>query len=1129
MSSTTQAHTNFGFLMEHSPLLHKLGLLAEKYYADDPSTAIAKLRQYGEILIAQMAAITNTSLHPNANFLEIINTLRYENVLGEQAADAFHLIRKTGNKAVHDVEGTHAEALTLLQVARALGAQYHRMKGNRDFRLDPFVPPPDPAKMAKEVDDRVAELRKALEESEREKQEAKALAAEEAERRAKAQAEAAMAREEKAVWESLAQDTEKQLEEERKLQEEMLEELRQEAAAKPADEIAVIKKDAVSDDLELDENATRQLIDQQLRDAGWEADSATLRYANGVRPQKNRNLAIAEWPTESGPADYVLFIGLVPIAVVEAKRKNKNVKSAIVQAQRYSEGIKLPEDLKSPGGPWQDYRIPFLFSTNGRGFLRQLIDFSGIWFQDVRLPNNHPRALEGWYTPDGLMAHLKKDIAEATKALEQEDLDYLSLRPYQNDAIKAVEANLAQGKRDILLAMATGTGKTRTAIGLIYRLLKAKRFNRILFLVDRTSLGEQAHNAFKDVKMENYQTFADIYEVKGLGDLTPEVTTRVHLATVQAMVQRCLYTEDGDQNSATVDQYDCVIVDECHRGYNLDKEMSDAELSFRSEEDYISKYRRVLDHFDAVRIGLTATPALHTVEIFGEPSFQYSYRQAVIEGFLVDHEPPIQIVTALAEDGITWKVGEPMQIYHVKRNTMDLVNAPDEVTMELESFNKRVLTENFNRVVCEELARQIDPDLPGKTLIFCATDVHADMVVRLLTEAMDEAYGGVSDKAIRKITGAADKPAELIRRYKNEQYPSIAVTVDLLTTGIDVPEIVNLVFLRRVRSRILYEQMMGRATRLCDDIDKKVFRIFDAVELYEAMLDYTDMKPVVTKPTVTYTQLAEELAQVPDPAAKQEFLDQLITKLQRKKLTESARQEFETLTQMTVKEVLDFFRQSSPEAVVNWLAAHPTIPDFLDTTVGDGTKFIVSEHEDEVRRVERGYGPKNRKPADYLEDFTGFINDNLNKIPALLVVTRRPRDLTRAQLKELQQTLALDGYTDTSLRSAWKETTNVEIAASIIGLIRQRALGCPLVPYEERVDRALQKILAKRAWTQPQQNWLERIAKQMKQETVVDRDALNQGQFKSKGGFNRLNKIFEGQMEAILADLQEAAWDDDVA
>lgn len=1129
MSGIVGVDTNFGFLESHSPMLYKLAHQAERYFAEDPNTALIKLRQFGEVLARQMAALTNTSLQPNASQVEIINALRYEGSLSDEAANGFHALRKSGNKANHEMTGAHSEALTMLKVARALGSYYHQLKVDRSFRLGPFIPPPDPKKQAAAVAEQMATLQQQLQDALQAQAQAEALAEAEAKARAKAEADALMAAEEKAVWATLAQETEKQLAEEKKLQEELLASIKEEAVAKPAAEIQQVKAAATSTGLELDELATRQLIDGQLRDAGWEADSVTYRYAKGVRPQKGRNLAIAEWPTASGPADYVLFIGLTPIAIVEAKRKNKNVKSAIEQAKRYSEGIKLAGDLALAGGPWEDYKVPFLFSTNGRAYLRQLLEFSGIWFLDARLPTNHPRALEGWYTPDGLMALLKKDIAQATQALEAEELDYLGLRPYQNQAIKAVEAHLAQGQQHILLAMATGTGKTRTAIGLIYRLLKSKRFHRILFLVDRTSLGEQAHNAFKDVKMESLQTFADIYEVKGLGDLTPDVTTKVHLSTVQAMVRRCLGSEDGSKNSTPVDQYDCVIVDECHRGYNLDREMSDAELQFRTEDDYISAYRRVLDHFDAVRIGLTATPALHTVEIFGEPAFQYSYRQAVIEGFLVDHEPPIQIVTALAEDGMTWRVGQPMQIYHVTNQTLDLVHAPDEVKMELESYNKKVVTENFNRVVCEELAQQIDPDLPGKTLIFCATDAHADMVVRLLTEEMEELYGGVSDKAIHKITGAADKPDELIRRFKNEQYPSIAVTVDLLTTGIDVPKIVNLVFLRRVRSRILYEQMLGRATRLCPEIDKEVFRIFDAVQLYEAIQDYTEMKPVVTNPTISYAQLAHELAEVPDPAAKQEFLEQLITKLQRKKLSDTAKEEFEVMAGMPVKELIALFRQSTPDQVAEWLKARPSLPDFLDTVAGGGTRLIVSDHEDEIRRVERGYGPRNRKPADYLEDFAGYLKENLNKIPALLVVTQRPRDLTRAQLKELEQILAQEGYTHTSLRTAWRDTTNVEIAASIIGFIRQRALGCPLTPYTERVDRALHKILAKRAWTAPQRNWLDRIAKQMKQETVVDREALDRGQFKSDGGFNRLNKIFEGQMEAILGDLQEAAWDDDAA
>ena len=210
--------------------------------------------------------------------------------------------------------------------------------------------------------------------------------------------------------------------------------------------------------------------------------------------------------------------------------------------------------------------------------------------------------------------------------------------------------------------MATGTGKTKVSIALIYRLLKAQRFRRVLFLVDRSALGEQAANAFKDTRMENLQTFADIFGIKELEDQAPDTETAVHIATVQGMVQRVLYPGEG-QAPPPVDQYDCIVVDECHRGYLLDRELSDAELMFRGYEDYISKYRRVIEYFDAVKIGLTATPALHTVEIFGRPVYTYSYRDAVIDGYLVDHEPPIQLTTYLSAHGITWQAGEEIKVY----------------------------------------------------------------------------------------------------------------------------------------------------------------------------------------------------------------------------------------------------------------------------------------------------------------------------------------------------------------------------------------------------------------------------------------------------------------------------------
>lgn len=823
----------------------------------------------------------------------------------------------------------------------------------------------------------------------------------------------------------------------------------------------------------------------------------------------------------------MLFTGLTPVAVVEAKRRRTDVAGAIEQSKRYSRGYTVGADQQSPGGPWGAYIVPFLFATNGRPFLRQIAEKSGIWFLDARQDTNHPRALEAWYTPEGLPQLLHQDIAAAEARLATEPTHYLPLRDYQAAAIRAIERRIAAGQRALLVAMATGTGKTITCISLAYRLMKFKRFRRILFLVDRTALGEQAADKLQDVRLENLQTFPDIYDVKELGDLRPESDTRPHIATVQGMIKRLVYPSD-DTQPVPVDWYDCVIVDECHRGYTLDQEMSDAELQFRSEADYISKYRRVLDHFDAVYIGLTATPALHTTEIFGPPIFEYSYRQAVIDGWLVDHEPPYRLVTRLAEEGMRWERGDTMKTYGTHSGTLQLFHTPDEVEVDIADFNRKVITENFNRTVCQAMAAHIDPALPGKTLIFCVNDLHADLVVRLLKEAFDAQYGPVPDDTVKKITGKADKPSQLIRQYKNEQLPKVAVTVDLLTTGIDVPDIVNLVFIRRVRSRILFEQMPGRATRLCPDLygpgnDKERFAIFDAVHIYDDLQDVTDMHPVVTRPYMTFTQLAEELQTVKDAAFQNRVKEELLVKLRRRRLSEAQEEALVAKTGMQHRQLLDHLRQLAPQDVGQWFMQHSQVTNLLDEVYRQGTTFIISEHEDELRRVERGYGSATR-PADFLESFRRFITAHVDQIPALIVVTQRPRDLTRAQLRDLRLQLDQAGFSETNLRTAWRETTNQDIAASVVGYIRHVALGQPLLPHRERVQAAMQTILASRAWTAPQRQWLERIGKQLEQEVVVDRDALDSGQFKAMGGYQRLNKIFQGQLDTILHDLADAMW-----
>ncbi|WP_431270285.1 DEAD/DEAH box helicase family protein [Dankookia sp. P2] len=206
-------------------------------------------------------------------------------------------------------------------------------------------------------------------------------------------------------------------------------------------------------------------------------------------------------------------------------------------------------------------------------------------------------------------------------------------------------------RRSLLLAMATGTGKTKLAIAMLYRLLATRRFRRVCFVVDRTSLGDQAGGEFRTTRVVGANTFADTFGLKGLNEVAPDEATKVHICTIQSLVKRVLYAATPE-DVPPVDLYDLIVVDECHRGYTLDRELGDAELGFRSEADYVSKYRRVLEHFDAVKIGLTATPALHTTEIFGRPVFTYGLREAVIDGYLIDQEPPIRIETALSVSGI---------------------------------------------------------------------------------------------------------------------------------------------------------------------------------------------------------------------------------------------------------------------------------------------------------------------------------------------------------------------------------------------------------------------------------------------------------------------------------------------
>ena len=902
------------------------------------------------------------------------------------------------------------------------------------------------------------------------------------------------------------------------------------------------KGETASESMELSEAETRYLIDEQLRKFGWEVDTNTLRYSKGTRPQKGRNLAIAEWPTDSavgknGYADYALFVGLKLVGIVEAKKAAIDIPSVIDhQCKEYAKGIK-GEHQEYIINQWGVYKVPFVFATNGRKYLKQIETKSGIWYLDLRSGANAPKALQGWISPQGLVEQLEKDIAAANAALQNtpfdllRDPDGLNLRKYQINAIEAAEQAVIDGKQTVLLSMATGTGKTRTILGMIYRFIKSDRFKRVLFLVDRTALGEQAEDVFKEVKIEELMTLDSIYNIKGLDEKEIDRETKIHIATVQSLVKRILYPEGDTMPSVT--DYDLIVVDEAHRGYILDKEMSETEMLYRNQDDYISKYRTVIEYFDAVKIALTATPALHTTEIFGKPVFNYSYREAVIDGYLVDHDAPHNIRTKLRVEGIKYEKGEQLAIYDpVTGEVLNSAELEDDMKFEIDTFNRQVITENFNRTVLNEIAWDLNPDGQGKTLIYAVDDNHADLIVKILKEIYAE--GGVDNDTVMKITGSVaggnkKKISEAIKRFKNESLPKIVVTVDLLTTGIDVPEITTLVFMRRIKSRILFEQMLGRATRLCPSIGKTHFEIYDPVGVYESLQDVSNMKPVVTNPSTSFEDLMKglEVATTDEQLAYQ--INLIVAKLQRKRrnISEKALEQFANLTgSKDLGAFAEHLNSSTIKEAAAELLGHREAFSVLDKDRPHSkSPRIIDNHPDVVIDHTRGYG-EGQKPEDYLEAFKDFINNNMNAIAALRMVCTRPSELTREALKSLKLELDRHDFTEKQLNSAWNEMTNQDIVADIIAFIRQQALGSALVGHEQRVKHAFAKLRMNHEFNKTQLDWLKRIEKVLLEESVLDEQIFEVGAFKNAGGFTIIDRRFGGKLREIMTELNEYLYDD---
>lgn len=693
----------------------------------------------------------------------------------------------------------------------------------------------------------------------------------------------------------------------------------------------------------------------------------------------------------------------------------------------------------------------------------------------------------------------------------------LNLREYQIKAIKAVESAVTNGQKNILLSMATGTGKTRTILAMIYKFLKSRRFERILFLVDRNALGEQAQNTFHEVKIEDLMPLDEIYNVAKIGENFSE-ETRVQVSTVQSMVKRVIFKTKNYIPSPK--DFDLIIVDEAHRGYILDKDISDDDENiFLNQQDYLSKYRYVIEYFDAVKIAMTATPALHTTQIFGEPIFKYTYREAVLDGFLVDYNNSRSLETFLSKFGIHYAAGDSVNIFNPSTGELKTELIEDELHFDIENFNRQVINENFNRAVLEEFSKFVDIDGDGKTLIFAVNDTHADLIIKILKDIF-------SDEAVEKITGSiGDKKRvrDAILKFKNEKFPNIVVTVDLLTTGIDIPKIDKLLFLRRVKSRILFEQMLGRATRLCPKIKKTHFEIFDAVRVWELFDKVTEMKPVEVNPTVTFTQLLERLNLQDDTKGIADFVDEIIAKLQRTRKNFD-KKTFENLVNKTFGEFIGEIKKLPPKDAKNFLLQNFKVFKFLQER--SLRPFIISDHQDFF--IESVDTPSDLV-KNYLDEFIKFIQDNQNEINALNIICISPKNLTRADLKSLRAKLELEGFTAERLNTAIKKTSNTEFTADIISLIRHFAFGAQLLNHDDKIKNAVNKLKAAHNFNDNELKWLNRIEKYLLNESLINAATFDENNTSFKvfgGGFKRIDKIFGGNLNSILDEINFYLYED---
>jgi len=883
---------------------------------------------------------------------------------------------------------------------------------------------------------------------------------------------------------------------------------------------------------ELEWQTRRDRINKRLKalKPAWKI----IKYSDKLDPAKLDRHAVSEYPTANGAADYALFVKGKLLGIIEAKKVAVGPQNVLEQAKRYSKGA------FAGAGRWNGFRVPFLYASNGEI----------VWYIDVRSPNNISRQISEFHTPGALEEFFQDDVGSGYQKLKTSPVKIEGLRYYQLDAIEAVEDALVKRKRSMLLAMATGTGKTFTTVSLIYRLLESKTARRILFLVDRRALAAQAVREFSSFTTPSGSKFDKEYEVysqrfhkEDLGDdktfdpkvlpneylTNPQAThTFVYVSTIQRMTINLFgfesafsqsqsdpdYEEEAEKMDIPIHAFDVIIADECHRGYTA----KDTAV-----------WRKAMDYFDAVKIGLTATPAFHTLSLFKEVIYRYTTDQAIEDGYLVDYDA-VKIKSNVRMQGVFLKPGEHVGIIDTKTGQETYDQLEDEREFASQDVEQKITAPESNRKIIKEVAKyayqhQEETGRFPKILIFAVNDLphtsHCDQLVQICKEEF-----GQGDDFVKKITGSpsVDRPLQKIREFRNRPNPKIAITVDMLTTGVDIPKLEYLVFMRPVKSRILWVQMLGRGTRCCPDIHKRNFTVFDCFDgtLIRYFENTTDFKiELPEKEPVPIEHVIENIYQNVD---RDFFIKVLVKRLRRieHSMSAEAREQFAAfipdgdmgqfagkLPQLIRSEFTETMKILRNKAFLDLLVNYPR---------ARRTFWVGYEVEDEVEsEVMFSVGAEYQKPEDYLDSFARFVKENPEQIEAIRILLERPREWRTDVLEDLRRKLQQNNFSEKDLQKAHKLVYNKALA-DIISMVKHGAKKeAPLFTASERVDRAMQKVMAGKTFTEEQNQWLGFIRLHLEETLTLEMDHFDYAPiFSRRGGISQARNVFQDDLESLV-------------